>query len=78
MKKRIGLVVLVTALVSVGTTVLVNHVAGFSKNVEKVYITTGQEPVVQQVSLPEIQYPDFTYAAETGVKAVVHVKVVKR
>ncbi|MFY9116650.1 MAG: Do family serine endopeptidase [Bacteroidales bacterium] len=78
MKNRIGLLIIITALVSVGTTLLVNRLTGASKDVEKVYITQGQEPVIQHVSLPEVQFPDFTYAAETGVKAVVHVKVVKR
>lgn len=78
MKNKIGLIVIITALVSIGTTLLVNHLAGNEKNVEKVYVSSGQEPVIRQVSLPEVQYPDFTYAAETGVKAVVHVKVEKR
>ncbi len=78
MKNKIGLIVIITALVSIGTTLLVNHLAGNAKNVEKVYVSSGQEPVIRQVSLPEVQYPDFTYAAETGVKAVVHVKVEKR
>ncbi|NLA15770.1 MAG: Do family serine endopeptidase [Bacteroidales bacterium] len=78
MKNRIGLVVIITALVSVGTTLLVNRYTGVSKDVEKVYITSGDEPVIHQVSLPEVQFPDFTFAAETGVQAVVHVKVLKR
>jgi len=77
MKNKVGLIVVITVLLSVGTTLLVNHFAGNPKNVEKVYLTSDQKPVIQQVSLPEVQYPDFTYAAETGVKAVVHVKVVK-
>ena len=77
MKKKIGIVVLLTAVVSVGTTILVNHLTKSKYETEKVYITTGEQPVIQNVSLPEVQYPDFTYAAETGVKAVVHVKVVK-
>lgn len=77
MKNKVGLTIVITVLLSVGTTLLVNHFAGNAKDVEKVYVTSGQEPVIQQVSLPEVQYPDFTYAAETGVKAVVHVKVVK-
>ncbi|HOO43389.1 MAG TPA: Do family serine endopeptidase [Bacteroidales bacterium] len=77
MKNKVGLIVVITVLLSVGTTLLVNHFAGNPKNVEKVYVTSDQKPVIQQVSLPEVQYPDFTYAAETGVKAVVHVKVVK-
>ena len=78
MKNRIGLVIIITALVSVGTTLLVNHVANTSKQMEKVYVTQGQEPVIHKVSLAESSYPDFTFAAETGVKSVVHVKVVKR
>lgn len=77
MKKKIGIVVLLTAVVSVGTTILVNHLTESNNETEKVYIATGEQPVIQNVSLPEVQYPDFTYAAETGVKAVVHVKVVK-
>lgn len=78
MKNRIGLVIIITALLSVGTTLLVNHVASTSKQVEQVYVTQGQEPVIHKVSLAESSYPDFTFAAETGVKAVVHVKVIKR
>jgi len=77
MKNKVGLTIVITVLLSVGTTLLINHFTGNSKDVEKVYVSSGQEPVIQQVSLPEVQYPDFTYAAETGVKAVVHVKVVK-
>lgn len=77
MKNKIGLVIIVTALISTGTTLLVNHVAGNNKNTEKVYVTSGEQPVIQKISLPEVPYPDFTYAAETGVRAVVHVKVVK-
>ncbi len=77
MKNKVGIIVVITVLLSVGTTLLVNHFTGNSKDVEKVYVTSDQKPVIQQVSLPEVQYPDFTYAAETGVKAVVHVKVVK-
>lgn len=77
MKRKIGLIIVVTALISTGATLLVNHFAGKKENIESVYVTTGQQPVIKKVSLPEVQYPDFTYAAETGVKAVVHVKVVK-
>ncbi|MFA4997009.1 MAG: trypsin-like peptidase domain-containing protein, partial [Bacteroidales bacterium] len=77
MKNKIELVIIVTALISTGTTLLVNHVAGNNKNTEKVYVTSGEQPVIQKISLPEVPYPDFTYAAETGVRAVVHVKVVK-
>ncbi len=77
MKNKVGLTIVITVLLSVGTTLLINHFTGNSKDVEKVYVSSGQEPVIQQVSLPEVQYPDFTYAADSGVKAVVHVKVVK-
>ncbi|MCZ2317347.1 MAG: trypsin-like peptidase domain-containing protein [Bacteroidales bacterium] len=77
MKKRIGIIVIATAIVSVGATILVHSLTENESKVEKVYLTSAQEPVIHNVSLPEVQYPDFTYAAETGVKAVVHVKVVK-
>lgn len=78
MKKKIALIILLTAVVSVGTTLTVNYFTGKGQNKTQVYDTENREAVVQQVSLPEVLYPDFTYAAETGVKAVVHVKVVKR
>lgn len=40
--------------------------------------TGGEQAVVQQVNLAASTYPDFTFAAENGVKSVVHVKVVIR
>lgn len=82
MKNRIGLIIVLTAVFSVGTTLCVNYLTRSRVKGTPVATTTttgtNGEVVVQQVNLPEVAYPDFTYAAETGVKAVVHVKVVKR
>ncbi len=78
MKKRIGLIILLTVIVSAGTTMGVNYLfRGSSRNtsVSSTRMTDNSEAVIRQVNLPETAYPDFTYAAETGVKSVVHVKV---
>ena len=42
-----------------------------------VYQDSEQGAMVRNVSITG-EFPDFTYAAETSVKAVVYVKVVKR
>lgn len=42
------------------------------------YYSSGVDSPIQKVNLSEQLYPDFTFAAETAVKAVVHVKTVKR
>ncbi|MFA6335338.1 MAG: Do family serine endopeptidase [Bacteroidales bacterium] len=44
----------------------------------KKYSFSVSNPTIQKVSLSDQLYPDFTFAAETAVKAVVHVKVVKK
>ena len=42
------------------------------------YVYASGEPVYQRVELSGEQFPDFTFAAENSVNAVVHVKVLKK
>lgn len=78
MKKRIGLIILLTVIVSAGTTMGVNYLfRGSSRNTpaSSMRASDNSQAPIRQVNLPEVAYPDFTYAAETAVKSVVHVKV---
>ncbi|HNW48192.1 MAG: trypsin-like peptidase domain-containing protein [Bacteroidales bacterium] len=73
--KRTVLFFLATVLVS-GVTALT--VVKFTTSNSGPYVFSGNETPVQKVSLSNQLYPDFTYAAETSVKGVVHVKVLKK
>jgi len=73
--KRTVLFFLATVLVS-GVTALTLVKLTTSKS--GLYVLSGNETPVQKVSLSNQLYPDFTYAAETSVKGVVHVKVLKK
>lgn len=77
MKKRIVLIALLTMVLSVGTTLLIGHFVWNKTAGTSVLSNSGDEtrPIVHNVTLPDKDYPDFTFAAETAVKSVVHVKV---
>ncbi len=65
------LVVLVSGLTSYGVVKLTSP--KFSD-----YSSTEINPTIQKVNLSDKLYPDFTFAAETAVKSVVHVKVLQK
>ena len=73
--KRSGNMVSLTALlmaaIAVGITL-------FDKEKEGNYVYEKNTERAPQVQLEASVWPDFTYAAEHAIKAVVHVKVVKR
>ena len=73
--KKSGIILSITAItlavVALGATFL-------NKNRQVKYIYEQTPVGLQQVQLAESTWPDFTYAAENAVKAVVHVRVVKR
>ena len=74
---------LVTVLISVAAAALTaflflrissnNGAAGYVYGADS--ITTGGQPVYRTVNLSQTEYPDFTFAAESAVEAVVYVKV---
>lgn len=74
MKKNV-LIALISLLVGAGATFAIVKVV--DNNKDKTYVYTESTPELKNVSISE-NYPDFTYAAEMSVKAVVYVKVVKR
>ena len=77
MRKKSWLIILVA--------ILAGGLAGYAtvrltdRNSSETYVYTPDtaDAIVRNVSISG-EYPDFTYAAETSVKAVVYVKVVKR
>ena len=73
--KKTGIILSLTALV-IAVIALGINISNKNKPVKYVY-ENGPVPM-QQVQLGESTYPDFTYAAEYAVKAVVHVTVVRR
>src|SRR5574344_154049 len=74
MKKNF-LIILFAALVGGVTAYAV--VKSSQKDSSSGYVYSDDAPVVKNVNFTG-EYPDFTYAAEMSVKAVVFVKVVKR
>ncbi len=74
MKKNL-LIIASTILVCVAAFFVVTKVV--SKKNNSTYVYQEQTPPISNVSFSG-EYPDFTYAAEMSVKAVVFVKVVKR
>jgi len=73
--KKSGIILSFMALV-IAVIALGINISNKNKPVRYVY---ENGPVsMQQVQLAESSYPDFTYAAEHAVKAVVHVTVVRR
>lgn len=76
MRKRNWLIVLAAVLAGGLAGYVTVRLTSGSESQTYVY-SDGQDAVVRNVSISG-EYPDFTYAAETAVKAVVYVKVVKR
>ncbi|EKD30884.1 MAG: hypothetical protein ACD_77C00459G0014 [uncultured bacterium] len=73
--KRTVLFFIATVLVS-GVTALT--VIKLTNTNSETYEYPANDFSGKKISLSDQLYPDFTYAAETSVKAVVHVKVVKK
>ena len=77
MRKKTWLVVLAAVLAGGLAGYLTVRLTVGNDNETYVYRDSDSGAVVRNVSISG-EYPDFTYAAETSVKAVVYVKVVKR
>jgi len=75
MKKNVIYLVVLTILVSVLTTLAISS---FGKNKISSYRYPSEGVPVRLANYTPAEFPDFSYAAEHAVKAVVHVKVVKR
>lgn len=75
MKRNLFLYLFLTVLVSGITSLAVINFKGKSSKVY--YYPEGDTPVVRASFSPH-EFPDFTFAAENAVKAVVHVKVTKK
>ncbi|MDD2490652.1 MAG: Do family serine endopeptidase [Bacteroidales bacterium] len=73
--KKVFVYLLATALVSGFTAFAVVKLTDKEKGVKSDKLTSLP---IHNVTLSDQLYPDFTFAAETAVKAVVHVKVTKR
>lgn len=76
MRKKSWLIVLAAVIAGGLAGYVAAKMTGGSDNGTYVYTDTAGA-TVRNVSISG-EYPDFTYAAETAVKAVVYVKVVKR
>ena len=77
MRKKNWLIVLASVLAGGLAGYLTVRLTSDSGGQTYVYQDSDSGAVVRNVSISG-EYPDFTYAAETAVKAVVYVKVVKR
>ena len=75
MKRNLFLYLFLTVLVSGVTSLAV--ISYSSKKSSVYYYPESDTPVVRASYSPQ-NFPDFTFAAENAVKAVVHVKVVKK
>lgn len=73
--KRNLLILFLSVLVSGLTAYAVVEITGSNS---RKYTSSFPEVPIQKVNLSNQLYPDFTYAAENAVKAVVHVKVVQK
>ncbi len=73
MKKNIIIYLFLTVLISGLTSVAVIALSGKK---EATYVYPENKPIVHKTKISEPEFPDFTFAAESAVKAVVHVKVV--
>lgn len=76
MKKNIYLNLLLAVIVSGITSYGVVSYTGTQRN--KSYFYDKDTTMFHKTSFSAQEFPDFTFAAETAVKAVVHVKVVKK
>ncbi len=72
--KRYLIILFSSILVSAVTTLVV--IKATNHDSDRINSTAAAVPI-QKVNLSDQLYPDFTFAAETAVKAVVHVKSVK-
>ncbi|MHC1781124.1 MAG: Do family serine endopeptidase [Bacteroidales bacterium] len=73
MKKNIIIYLFLTVLISGLTSAAVVALVGKR---ESAYVYPENKPIIQKTKITEPEFPDFTFAAESAVKAVVHVKVV--
>ena len=75
MKRNLFLYLFLTVLISGVTSLAV--ISYSSKKSSVYYYPKSDTPIVKASYSPQ-NFPDFTFAAENAVKAVVHVKVVKK
>jgi len=73
--KKSGIILSATALIVAVVALGINL---FNKNRQVKYLYEPAQVGMHQVQLAESTWPDFTFAAEHAIKAVVHVKVVKK
>ena len=76
--KRLGIIVSFTALTLAVVALGITFSTNLSKEKQVRYLYESAPLAMHHVQLAESTWPDFTYAAESAVKAVVHVRVVKR
>lgn len=76
MKKNFYLYLFLTVLISGITSYAVFSLTDKSKSSSYVY--EGESSLFHKANYVPDEFPDFTFAAENAVKAVVHVKVVKK
>jgi len=74
MRKNLLVIILSVFLSGITSVLVINY---HEKNSEKIPLELPQAQI-KRVSLEHQSYPDFTYAAENCVKAVVHVKVLSK
>lgn len=77
MRKKSWLIILVAILAGGLAGYMTVRLTDRNRSETYVYTPDTADAIVRNVSISG-EYPDFTYAAETSVKAVVYVKVVKR
>lgn len=78
MRKNIISTFLLTIILSAATALVVTRWVGNSNNSNTGYRYEDSNTLYKEVSFNRSDFPDFTFAAEHAVKAVVHVKVVKK
>ena len=77
MKRNLTILILSVVLSSVAAVLVTNYISGRGQGY--FYSSTSEEePLIRRVAYEPQNFPDFTYAAENCVDAVVFVKVVKR
>ena len=77
MKRNLTILILSVVLSSVAAVLVTNYISGRGQGY--FYSSSSEEePLIRRVAYEPQNFPDFTYAAENCVDAVVFVKVVKR
>ena len=77
MKRNLTILVLSVVLSTVAAVLVTNYISGRGEGY--FYSSSSEEePLVRRIAFEPQNFPDFTYAAENCVDAVVFVKVVKR